>query len=387
MIQYDYIIAGGGCAGLSLAFHLLQSPLQQKKILIVDRSPKNNNDRTWSFWAEKPTLFEEIMHKSWRELEFKSSDFTKTFDLGNWRYNMIRGIDFYEFVIPQLQQSPNIDWVFGEIEAIDSDTEKAWVAVNGEKYTGNWLFDSTFSAATFEKNEAKYHYLQQHFKGYVIKTNKAIFNPELPVLFDFNIPQKEEVRFVYILPDSPTKALVEFTIFSNNLLKEEVYDEHLQAYLKDNLGLEEYEVEEVEFGVIPMTDHPLPQRPDAQKRIMHIGTKGGQSKPSSGYTFWRIQVDCEQIVASLQKSGQPFYPPVSPKRFRLFDSMLLNIMHRQGGLIRPIFVEMFKNNPIERIFRFLNEESSFTEDLQVMASVPPRPFLEALWRLKVKNEL
>ncbi|MEZ4888815.1 MAG: lycopene cyclase family protein [Chitinophagales bacterium] len=385
MQAYDYIIAGGGCAGLSLAFHLLQSPLSHKKILIVDRSPKTENDRTWCFWTDKKTLFDPILKGSWRQLQFKSADWTHTFDLKNWRYNMIRGIDFYEFILPQLQQQGNIDFVFGEIEILDADKEKAWVKVNDETYYGNWLFDSTFSPAMFEqeKDLQKYHYILQHFKGYVINSPKAIFNPDIPVLFDFNIPQEQSARFVYILPHSPTKALVEFTVFSKDLLPQKSYDQHLQEYIHNNLQLKEYDIEETEFGIIPMTDHPLPQRPHPQKRIMHIGTKGGRSKPSTGYTFWRIQEDSKHIVESLQKTNQPFYTPITSKRFLEYDALLLNILQHQGEQIRPIFTEMFKNNSIQRIFRFLNEESSLAEDLKLMYSVPSRPFLEALWKVKI----
>lgn len=383
--MYDYILAGGGCAGLSLAYHLLQSSLSDKKILIVDRSPKTKNDRTWSFWANTPSLFDSILEGSWQQLEFKSVDWTHTFDLGDWRYNRIKGIDFYEFVIPQLQQQPNVDFVFGEIEGMGGNGEKAWIEVNGEKYTGDWLFDSTFSPSILEqeKDEKKYHYILQHFKGYVINSSKAIFNPEIPVLFDFNIPQHNSARFVYILPDSPTKALVEFTIFSEKLLPPEEYDQHLQSYIENTLQLTkaEYDIEETEFGIIPMTDHPLPQRPNPQKRIMHIGTKGGRSKPSTGYTFWRIQQDCEQIVKSLQNTQQPFYPPIYSSRFLQYDRLLLSILQHRGEQIRPIFIDMFKHNPIDRIFRFLNEESSLVDDVKIMASVPSMPFLEALGKV------
>ena len=391
--MYDYIIAGGGCAGLSLAYHLLQSSLSHKKILIVERSPKTENDRTWCFWTNKSTLFDSILKGSWRQLQFKSADWTHTFDLGDWRYNRIRGIDFYRFVIPQLQQQPNIDFVFGEIEAIDGNEQEAWIEVNGKKYTGNWLFDSTFSPSKFaeEKDEKKHHYILQHFKGYVIKSSKALFNPDIPVLFDFRIPQENAARFVYILPDSPNQALVEFTVFSENLLSQGEYDLHLQSYIQKHLQLAEtdYEIIETEFGIIPMTDHPLPQRPNSNsnsdsksnKRIMHIGTKGGRSKPSTGYTFWRIQQDCEHIVQSLQQTNQPFYPPIYSKRFLQYDQLLLSILKYEGEQIRPIFIEMFKNNPIDRIFRFLNEESTLVEDVKLMYSVPSMPFLRAVGRV------
>jgi len=42
---YDYIIAGGGCAGLSLVMRMLKEPqLSTKKILIIDKDSKQLND-------------------------------------------------------------------------------------------------------------------------------------------------------------------------------------------------------------------------------------------------------------------------------------------------------------------------------------------------------
>ena len=149
----------------------------------------------------------------------------KTLDLGDWRYHTIRGIDFYEFVMSELQKFSNVSWVFGEIEAMGGDSNEAWIQVNGKTYTGDWVFDSAFSPTLLEKKQPQFHYLQQHFKGYVIKSSKAVFNPDIPVLFDFNIPQEKAVRFVYILPHSPYKALVEFTVFSKDLLQPKAYDE------------------------------------------------------------------------------------------------------------------------------------------------------------------
>jgi lycopene beta-cyclase len=44
MKPYDVIIAGGGAAGLSLAYHLVRSPLRDCSILIVEKEAKDQND-------------------------------------------------------------------------------------------------------------------------------------------------------------------------------------------------------------------------------------------------------------------------------------------------------------------------------------------------------
>ena len=79
---YDYIIAGGGMAGLSLAFYLNQSSLRGKSILIIDRNAKNTNDRTWCFWEKGKSTFEEIIFKQWKGVWFYGTDnFSQFLDL------------------------------------------------------------------------------------------------------------------------------------------------------------------------------------------------------------------------------------------------------------------------------------------------------------------
>ena len=85
-ITYDYIIAGSGCAGLSLLYRLLKDPnLKSKKILVIDRTEKNTNDRTWCFWEKETGIFQSIVTHEWKTLEFKCADFTRQFDLENYR--------------------------------------------------------------------------------------------------------------------------------------------------------------------------------------------------------------------------------------------------------------------------------------------------------------
>ena len=82
---FDYIIAGGGMAGLSLAFYLNKSAkLRTKKVLIIDRNAKNKNDHTWCFWEKESGAFEEIIFRKWKSVRFHGTrDFSASLDLGN----------------------------------------------------------------------------------------------------------------------------------------------------------------------------------------------------------------------------------------------------------------------------------------------------------------
>ena len=184
-MKYDYIIAGSGCAGLSLLYTLLQTPsLQHKSILVIDKEQKKSNDRTWCFWEKTPGLFESIVHAKWNTLEFLSTDFKKELDLETYTYKMILGLDFYNFVLKYSQKFENVTFLQETIIAIDTRVESAVLTTLENSYTARYVFNSTnlFNPKITEQNS-----LLQHFKGWVIKSEKSIFNPKVGRLMDFSV--------------------------------------------------------------------------------------------------------------------------------------------------------------------------------------------------------
>lgn len=383
--MYDYIFAGGGAAGLSLAFRLIRELPGRPSILILDKDKKEQNDRTWCFWSAQPSPFDEVVFHSWDRLRFVSDGFERTFDIRPYRYAMIRGIDFYHHTRQELRRSPQVEFIQENVTGITDCGEVAIVKTENAQYSGKWVFDSTFKLEEFIPYPARYHYVMQHFKGWEIETRQDIFDPEVFTMFDFRTPQQGAMRFVYILPFSTRSALVEYTLFSASLLKPEEYDVALQQYLQEILGVQEYEITAVESGKIPMTDHPFIRKPGP--RIMNIGTKGGLVKPSTGYAFHRIQRDCAQIVESIKTFQIPDHIPPTRSTHKLNDSIMLQLMYRRGDLMQSIFTDLFRNNPIDRLFRFLDEESSWLDDLLVKSSLNPIPFLQALIKIKLLGKI
>jgi lycopene beta-cyclase len=385
MNHYDYIIIGGGCAGLSLAYHLNKSQLRDKKVLIIDREQKNKNDRTWCFWASAPTLFDSIIYRSWKKIEFLSDNFTLNAPLKNFSYNMIRGIDFYNEVQNTLADRENVQLIQDEFISVEEHEGKVIVKTKNSTYTADWAFDSTFDPKQFSAEGVDYHYLMQHFKGWIVATEVPAFDQTQIRMFDFRTEQGNEVRFFYILPFSKTEALVEYTLFSKSLIPKEEYEEKLKDYFANTLKISNYQIKETEFGIIPMTDFPLKQA--QSKRIVNIGIRSGRAKPSTGYAFYRIQQDSENIVRSLIHSGSPIYQEKNLAQFKIYDAMILNIMNRKGGSIKMIFTHLFRKNPIERVLSFLNEQTSLWEDFLIMQSVPPLPFLIAIKNIFLSKKL
>jgi lycopene beta-cyclase len=381
MHLYDFIIAGGGAAGLSLACQMIQSPLRDRSILIVDKDAKDRNDRTWCFWADRPTPFDPIVSCSWSRLRFMSRTYANVVDLQPYRYQMIRGIDFYRFARQELAAFPNVEFLHGTVERIADGDDYATVSIDGRTCHARWVFDSCFQLPSFVPDRTRYHYLHQRFAGWEIETPGAAFDPRIPTLLDFRTPQHGAIRFFYVLPLSARRALVEYV--ANTAPRQVDKDETsaLQNYLHTVLEITDYRILAREGGASPLTDYPFPRR--AGQRVIRIGTAGGRIKPTSGYAFMRMQDDSAAIVRSLLRRGHPFDLPPSSRRYRLYDAILLDLMAHHSADIGPIFTALFQHNPIRRVFRFLDEAGSLWENLLLIASLPPRRFVQALFRMYV----
>lgn len=381
MMSFDYIIAGGGAAGLNLAYQMVNSELRGKSILMVDRDAKDQNDRTWCFWTDHPTAYEHLVYRTWNEVEVVSEDFYRRFDLSPYTYKMIRGIDFYKGMRNALSAFPSVTFLKSRVsEVSDSrDQARAQVVIDRKPYEARYAFDSIFKPSDYNSGPAGYHYLKQHFKGWEIETSQDCFDPGVVTMFDFRTPQNGCMRFFYLLPYSKRHALVEYTLFSANILKPNEYDRAISEYLETVRKISSYRIMAVESGVIPMTDLPFPRK--LGEHVMAIGTKGGQVKPSTGYAFKRIQRDSVAIVQSLVNHGDPFHVPASPWRYRQYDSIMLQVMYRQGHLMKSIFTRMFEKNTIQAIFAFLDEQAPTPDNLRLIASLQTMPFLKALFRI------
>lgn len=377
--KYDIIIAGAGAAGLSLAWHLTHSAaLRHKRILLLDRDSKTENDRTWGYWAKDPQPFDAYASWQFLQAEFISQYYTGYFSLAPYCYRVLEGKNFYRAVKQWLQQFPNVYWVQASIAGIEDMETGAQVYTDGGTFEGSLVFNSCFLEEALKKAAAKSINLKQHFKGWVIETPEPAFDPERLRLFDYRTPQQGCLRFFYLIPHHEQRALVEYTLFSGTLLKPEAYEQALRQYIREVLQLKEYKVVEEEWGVIPMTTFSFPQKQG--RHIINLGSAGGASKPSTGYTFRRIQQQCLTIIQQLEEGRAPV-PLSAPLRHRLYDAMMLNILDKKGSSGEQVFARLFKKNPVPRLLRFLDEETGPGEELQLMQTVDTSLFLRSLLNL------
>lgn len=371
--DYYYVIVGGGLAGLQLALTINRDLFfKGKKIAIIEPSNKSSNDKTWCFWEEGNGKWDHLISKQWNEGKFVSSELSKDLELAPYSYKMLRSLDFYNYVKAELKNSEDIILIKDKITKIDQVTRTAI----GEKdnYTATHFFDSR-PPADF-KNDEKSSVIYQHFKGITIKTDKDHFDPEIFTMMDYRIKHKESTCFTYILPLSRNKALVEFTFFTPFLTEETIYDIKLEEYITTILKIKDYEIIESEKGFIPMTDYPFHKF--NTKYLTRIGTAGGWVKASSGYSFKNTEIKVDKLIDNI-KSGLKPSTNLFSKKFQKYDAIFLDVLEKRNDLGESLFTKFYTRNTIQEIFKFLDEETSFSEELKIMLSLYHPQFLKSFF--------
>lgn len=384
MKHFDYIFTGTGLSAMMTVYKMvLSEKFIGKTILLIDEDLKKTNDRTWCFWQKEPSIWESVISKKWDTALFANESFKRNLDLSPYQYNQIHSLDFYNFVFELIKEQKNVTFLNDKVTDINELDTHVFVATSTNTFTCNQLLNSIYNKALIE-NQQQYPVLQQHFIGWFIKSKQNLLNPEQVTFMDFSVAQKNNTRFMYVLPTSKKEALVEYTLFSHTLLEKQEYESEIKNYIH-NLGIQDYEIVEKEKGSIPMTCYPFWKR--NTERVLNIGTAGGWTKASTGYTFRKSDKKSTQLVAFLQTQNTKPSTPIKMSSFHkkdkfwFYDLLLLDILDRNNELGSHIFSDMFQKGNQVLIFKFLDEETNFIEDVKVILKCPKIPFIKALFRV------
>ncbi|WP_396198144.1 lycopene cyclase family protein [Flavobacterium sp.] len=373
MKHYHYIFTGNGLSALLTLFEMVKSgQFSDKKILLIGSDAKNKNDRTWCFW-DTENLFDEISTKNWQRAWFNNENFSNQLNLFPYTYKMVKSADFYKLMFDTILQHKNIEIFQDEVLDFSELGHHCVVQTKTKSFTCNQIFNSIYNPE-FVKSQTKFPLVQQHFIGWFIKSKEAVFTEDCPTFMDFSVAQKGNTRFMYILPTSSTEALLEYTLFSKDLLSKEAYEAEIEIYIK-KLGITEYEIVEKEQGNIPMTCFPFWK--NNSKNIINIGSAGGWSKASTGYTFKNSVKKSRELVRFLQTEND-FTKFHKINKFWFYDLLLIDILYQTNQYGSAIFSSMFITGKAPLIFKFLDEETSLREDLKVIWMCPKSLFIKAL---------
>lgn len=380
-IDFDLIVAGAGPASFALLGALDGVGLGGQRVLLVDRMQRRGDDRTWCYWETRAGRFEHLVAHRWSTLEVHGpapSDAGRRLAIAPYTYKMIRGGDFFAAMDAWSARRPQIVRRVGEVGEVRTEGDRAVAVIDGERVEAHWAFDATHVP---QDAPAGYHLLLQHFLGWEVTSAAPHFDPAVATFMDFRVPQREGTCFVYVLPTDERTALVEYTVFSPTVWPAHAYEAELRAYLADVVHLGDYRIGRTESGVIPMTDRPFP--PGRGDRVVTLGTAGGQTKASTGYTFQRIVRHAEALATAMARHGSPALPP-RWRRHDWMDGVLLRALAtgRQDGA--TFFHRLLTRNPPARVLAFLDEDTTLAQEAALMASVDVPLFwrvgAEVTWR-------
>ena len=354
MKEFDYIIIGGGCAGLSLAYELeINDKLKEKTLAIIETREEYKRDKTWSFWKVFNHNFDDCVIKSWNNFTINSPDSSQELTNKKFPYQSIDSGKFYKKINSKLSTNSNISF-FKNLSEINSEN--------------SIIFNSVHEK---ELDKSK---LWQHFQGIEIETPKNIFDEEIINLMDFNCDQRNDVHFFYTLPFSKNKALIETTWLSD--LEDQSlmdYDLQLENYIKNNLGIKNYKINFTEKGAIPLF-YPSFKN---ENKIINIGSVGGMTRLSTGYTFLNIQEHSKYIVKNIDNiDGAKIFN--LGKKYQFLDKVFLRVLEKHPEKMPKIFYNMFKTSS-NTIIKFLSNKSNIIEDINIISKMPKLIFLKELF--------
>jgi lycopene beta-cyclase len=378
---YDFTIIGAGASGLFLAQALLQCGLLDKQTLcIVESDTTKANDRTWCYWNKGPITADPYVSKVWSGVQ---NVYASASGMTPYQYHHIHSADFYKHLKQELSGCSNIHWVFDKI--IETTQQHECVTVAGLKY--QWTTQKVFTAVAVNQSPStpdyrehvsrKHIYLKQSFVGWRVQTQATVFNAEQMTLMDFNIPQQNHTQFLYVLPFTSNEALLELTRFGSEELTQQEAELELKRQM-DALNCS-YTIREVEIGCIPMStvfDATRSHHPK-DNSIIPIGTLAGAIKPTTGYGFKRMHTHAHAIAQAILHN-QPIPTTQRKRRFQLYDVLLLTILKKYPEKGKPIFEQLFKSQPLPRILKFLDEETSIREEILIFAKLPIPLFVRTL---------
>ena len=375
--RYGYAILGAGCAGLSLCHYLLERGVEEP-ILILDRKGAFADDRTWCFWDVEQTPFSGRAVRRWSSWAVRAEGREIVHTSGRYPYLCLTGADFYEDALEKISAHDNVTVRLGEDVRSAKELDDGVLVVTS---AGSYLAENVFDArglppdsTVFQEARRGGTWISQQFLGLRLRANRPVFDPDTCTLMDFSVDQGRGLRFAYVLPFDGREALVENVYLTETGAPPEAHRHELADYLRGRYGLLEgdYEVHGEEWGEIPMTAHRFPRRIGARTHV--IGTLGGETRPSTGYTFLRVQRYCRALAAGLTGAGGA-PETVHPWRYGPLDRVFLRLLRERPESCPGIYARMFAGTPPDPLVRFLTERSTLPDDARLIGALPKLPFL------------
>jgi lycopene beta-cyclase len=340
-----------------------------KKCLVIDPSIKNENDKTFCFWAkETDPIVQNLKHvisHSWDKIQIDSSPASSISPL---KYYHITSIDLFNEAKAILKKH-QISHITASIKTISKEVSLKVETYDHQYFEANWIFDSR--PPDLSSVQRSTSFLYQSFIGFKVKLHTKEFESSTYRMMDFDIPQGDSTQFMYVLPYSKSTGLVEMTRFGKEKKSEKEATPELNKYIGSNFG--NFDVLDIERGVIPMSPK-IPQMGLVNNWVM-IGTRAGNVKPSTGFAFKNMFQQAKDICDNQKLK----HSQISlNRRFVMYDQLLLVILSLWPHMGKPIFQRLFAIQKPGFVLKFLDEKTTFWQEAHLFSKLQIFTFLKAL---------
>jgi len=370
---YDLVILGGGCAGLNLAMALDALGGPCPRTLVIESRAQYTNDRTWCFWSDRSAPAPYPSQHRWQTMRVSNAGQSVSLDCGFTPYHMVAAHDFYAAAQTLIERQPNMALRLG-------------TSVVGEPVHGKGLWNIRTSAGNVSARSVvdtrpprlprrDGATLWQSFYGQEIECSKAVFDPLTLDLMNFLAPDGCGVPFVYVLPVSPTRALIEVTVFGATPLGPAELSTRLETAVTERVGGAPFKTLRNEHGILPMGLNDTPGLANASH--VKVGVMAGAARPSTGYAFQRIHRWAGECAQSMMSRGLPVAHRPDPLPLRVMDQIFLDVLRADPLRGGAMFFSLFSRTDPARVIRFLSGQAGVADSLAVVAAMPVVPFLRS----------
>lgn len=371
VLDADVVVLGGGLAGLSLAARLARAK-DSPRVLVVEPRTAYLDDRSWCFWRPERHDQSHLVSRRWPTWTFSDpTGTTERHQVPGLTYQYIRGADFYAAAQADIDGSRRVELRLGvsagHVAAVPGGVR---VETSAGPLLARHVIDTRPRAAAAM--------LYQSFVGVELEQDRPLpFDANEVTLMGSLAADTEGLRFVYVLPLGPNRAIVEWTRFGTEPKARARLTGELEEVLA-GFGLADARRLRTEGGVLAMglgrQDTP------AVSGLVQAGNGGGALRAASGYGFLRIQrwaqLCAERLLAGQEPIGHPAEPPLR----RAFDRIFLQAVRAHPERTAEYFLALARGVGPATLVRFLSDGARPADYARIIASLPWAPFIAQLAR-------
>jgi lycopene beta-cyclase len=375
-MENDLLILGGGAAGLSLARRLAEQGTTAPRTLVLESRVDYADDRTWCFWMHPSAQLTHLVRRRWAKVSLASPTERVLVDCPEFPYALLPSGGFYQDGRECLARSERVRLAMGvSVLGAPRKVDGLWeVETSAGVQRARWVVDTRPSVPPAEGAAV----LWQSFLGQEIEAAGPVFDPTVAEIMHFTEGEAGQILFHYLLPLSPTRALLEVTAFSPKPAGSDAFRAELNRFIDRRLEGRRYQLRREEHGILPM-GLPTPVL-SADPTYVRAGLMAGGARASSGYAFQRIQRWAENCAQSLAGGHGPRPHAADGWILGRMDALFLQVLRRRPELAPTLFLAMFRRVAPSRLARFMSDQATLLDNLAVIGALPPGPFLRELFR-------